>query len=734
MMTKKSTIAKLLSEENIIVRHKKADTASFNVETRELVLPIFKEEISNDVYDMFVCHEVGHALYTPMDLLERGVAQGINHSVINVLEDARIEKMFQKKYPGSVKNFKQGYKELVEGDFFKLKDKDLSKLNIIDKINIFYKTGLIGNVNEEEQKFIDEVDTLKSVEDVISLAARLCQYHKEQQKDQDGDGQQDQSGNQEQEETDSKSQSDQSESSEGQEQVQSSEGSEESEEKIDEGASESDSGEEESKDNSGDVGSQGAGLGNDGDLKSSTDKAYQDAMNKNNDTDAKDRIYTQTPKKLNLNKLIYSHKEIADDLVESYTNKHSEAFDTYIHEDYKKVFNDNKKVVQYMVKEFEMKKSADQYKRASTSKTGSLDMTKLHNYKFDEDLFAKMTTLPGATNHGMIMYLDWSGSMADNMRFTLIQLFNLIWFCQRVKIPYQVLAFTDRIHTSTLDEIQDEVIGDHNFQYLRLLEFFSSDQTKQETQLMMTNLLGFARDWSNDRPRYGEDYVWPTYIPRKFNLGGTPLNAALLTTYRVVKRFQEKHKVQKLNMVILTDGESHHHENVFTERSNFWNNGVKELSKQLTHSDFSKDIFIQCSDTKVQAQLQFYKTESFLNFVKLQLPDISITGFYVSGTGKQGRVPLRDICRKFGLSEYSDKEKIVAIQKELREKKVAISKVAGFDEYYILPRGPRETDEEQELTFKKGARAAGMAREFLKFAQKKTLNRQLLNKFIEKVA
>ncbi len=267
----------------------------------------------------------------------------------------------------------------------------------------------------------------------------MCEYHKKQQKDQDGDGQQDQSGNQQQQETDSQSQS---ESSEVQEQVQSSEGSEESVEKIDEGASESDSGEEESKDDSNDVGSNGAGLGNDGDLKSSTDQAYQNAMNKNNDTDAKDRIYTQTPKKLNLNKLIYSHKEIADDLIETYTNKHTEEFENLIHQDYKKVFNDNKKVVQYMVKEFEMKKSADQYKRASTSKTGSLDMTKLHNYKFDEDLFAKMTTLPGATNHGMIMYLDWSGSMADNMRFTLIQLFNLIWFCQRVKIPYQVLTFT----------------------------------------------------------------------------------------------------------------------------------------------------------------------------------------------------------------------------------------------------------------------------------------------------
>ena len=62
-----------------------------------------------------------------------------------------------------------------------------------------------------------------------------------------------------------------------------------------------------------------------------------------------------------------------------------------------------------------MKKAADQYARASVSKTGSLDMGRLHTYKFNEDLFAKVTTLPGATNHGMVMYLDWSGSMASNL-------------------------------------------------------------------------------------------------------------------------------------------------------------------------------------------------------------------------------------------------------------------------------------------------------------------------------
>ena len=45
-----------------------------------------------------------------------------------------------------------------------------------------------------------------------------------------------------------------------------------------------------------------------------------------------------------------------------------------------------------MVKEFEMKKAADQYARAAVSKTGSLDMGRLHTYKFNDDIFKKVTT------------------------------------------------------------------------------------------------------------------------------------------------------------------------------------------------------------------------------------------------------------------------------------------------------------------------------------------------------
>ena len=155
-MNKKSTIAKLLAEEDIHVVHKRAETASFNVATRELVIPILKDEISNDLYDLFVCHEVAHALWTPLDMLDACHAQGIDKSIVNVLEDARIEKMFMDKYPGSVRNFKAGYKELVEKDFFGIANTDLAKLNIIDKINIFYKTGLGEFTAEEKVKSIEK--------------------------------------------------------------------------------------------------------------------------------------------------------------------------------------------------------------------------------------------------------------------------------------------------------------------------------------------------------------------------------------------------------------------------------------------------------------------------------------------------------------------------------------------------------------------------------------------------
>ena len=87
MMKNKSTLAKLLAEEDIFVVHKQMETAYFNSKTRELGLPIWKdEEMTPAIYDLMVGHEIGHALWTPLDMLEDAAVRNLDHSFVNILE------------------------------------------------------------------------------------------------------------------------------------------------------------------------------------------------------------------------------------------------------------------------------------------------------------------------------------------------------------------------------------------------------------------------------------------------------------------------------------------------------------------------------------------------------------------------------------------------------------------------------------------------------------------------
>jgi len=122
---KKSTLAKLLATENIEVQENSASTASFDVKNRILTIPIFKKEHkSKNVYDMLVGHEVAHALWTPSDSWEKMSKKTDEYrSFVNVLEDCRIDKKIQKRYPGLQEDYKKGLLEVdrvlrPDGSFF----------------------------------------------------------------------------------------------------------------------------------------------------------------------------------------------------------------------------------------------------------------------------------------------------------------------------------------------------------------------------------------------------------------------------------------------------------------------------------------------------------------------------------------------------------------------------------------------------------------------------------------
>ena len=177
----KSNLAKLLATENITIQHNNVKTASFDVKNRVLTLPIFKQK-SGDVYDMLIAHECAHALYTPYEQWE-GINDKELRSYVNVIEDTRIDKLIQKKYPGVVNNYINGFDILEKQNFFGISGKDINKdFMIIDKINLRSKSlnRLPFIFAPKDNDWLAKVDAVKTFDDVLTLAKEMLDWQKEQ--------------------------------------------------------------------------------------------------------------------------------------------------------------------------------------------------------------------------------------------------------------------------------------------------------------------------------------------------------------------------------------------------------------------------------------------------------------------------------------------------------------------------------------------------------------------------
>ena len=746
-MRNKSTIAKLLSEEDINVVQKQATTASFDVQNRELVLPIWKDEMSDNISDLLVCHEIGHALYTSKAMLDKMIERKIEKTFVNVIEDARIEKMVQQKYAGSRTVFLKGYKELIDKDFFGTKDKDISKMNLIDRINLHYKS--VSNVPfaEQEKIWVEKVGNVKTEDDVLNLAEELYKWMQENKESQ---GEEPEQGQESQSSAGSETSQEQSQSSGSEESTNNDSGQTQSQGSNDEEGDEEQDGstaqlKQDSEETEGTqeiiTNGQEGGQSQGKEFTATTDTSYNNKFNEVRDIDAKDRNYSFIPK-VKLDKAIISPKEIFEICRKHYkvteaTDSNHVKFISSTTEELKGIKNDSKKVISYMVKEFEMKKSADLYKRATVSKTGSLNMGALHSYKFNEDLFAKVTTMPGATNHAMVMFLDWSGSMADNLPQTLKQLFNLVWFCNRVKIPFEVYAFTDAWNGSRyygneegVTKIQDFKSGDMIINDVKLLNYFSSKMNKNDQDEMMDYLwkmcqawVGF-RDWRNDG--------YPITPPKKLTLGGTPLNHAIVTAMDILPKYKKETGVQRLNTVFLTDGYSHtvQKKYVVIDDKKTDDYVSSTFVQSVVTDPITNTTIIQESNSGFRRR-HVSQTTMLLKLLKKRVPDMNILGFFIAGSGRKGYVKKDIIMDEMNCSW----EEAGTYLKEINKNKVLVnSKKEGYDEHYLMPGGEKLDIESGDLDVEVGASKANLKRAFVKASKGKVTSRVLLNKFIQMVA
>ena len=767
-MKNKSTLAKLLSEEDINVVHKQMETAYFDSKKRELGLPIWKdEEMTKDIYDLMVCHEIGHALHTPLDMLERARIRRINHSFVNVIEDARIEKKVKIKYPGSIGVFIRGYKDLVAKDFFGTGSKDIKTFNLIDRINVYFKSN-DKNIpfSDEEKVWVDRVAAVNTEDEVLDLAEELYKWMEENAPEETGEGDEGDSDNAEDNNSDNGDgalgvPNDESDTGDDNSTVESGdEGDEDDGDTADgsdgddtddgddakDGSGSTDKGEVDTSDRSevgedttkettpeGGVETTGKG----GAPVVETDSAFGKAMDEMRDKLASDRVYAKIPK-TNPNDLIVGYKTCHEEFYGHFVEGNKKENGLYFSSTLDEVVTlkeESKKTVAYMVKEFEMKKAADQYARAAVSKTGSLDMGRLHTYKYNEDLFKKVTTLPGATNHGMVIVLDWSGSMADNLMGTFAQLFNLIWFCRKVKIPFEVFAFSDVYdRTSRYESYKSETYenfkcGEISLRPFKLLNFFSSSMTTKEETEMMHALYMYGSRWGQYRDWKTKGY--PLDFAYKYNMGGTPLNDAIIAMMDIVPKFKSETGVQKVNTIFLTDGASNSLNGVYDYGLITDGDNKGDHYETITSFGYGRKSAV-ITDPVVNKTYELKNhTNDLLTILKNRVDGMNVIGFFIAGRGKSGKVDKRTIASIVEKSPCDCMDEVRFINKN----KYLAVKEAGYDEYYILPGGNSLKVENEGLDDELiGASKAKLKSAFGKSMKGKIESRQLLNKFVKLVA
>ena len=720
----KGGLARLLATENLIVEHKRCPTASFDIDNRILTLPMW-EKASGDVYDMLVAHEVGHALFTPTEWFGK---VDFPKSYLNVVEDVRVEKLMKRRYQGLPKTFAKGYSELAESNFFGIEGDDISNYILIDRINLHYKIGPFACVpfDENERQYVDRAYEIESFDDAVNLAREIYAFSKEQeeQEEVEEDGTQSNSN-------DSGEASDQMES-----QQFDNDNSEESD--SDQGGSMNDNAME---DSGADDSSGHGGTHNADDVK--TQDNFDEKIESLNNNTRNNLKYFEIPAQVDLNHLVADWTEI-----HNWIDKTKNDFDNIDSDGYRKNGYDiadnsyrafrkqSQKEVNYLIKEFEMRKSADAYARAAVSKTGVLDTSKLHTYMFREDIFKKVTIVPDGKNHGLIFVLDWSGSMSNVLVNTLKQLLSLTNFCKKGQIPFEVYAFTNeweiarraaanngpRSPQGSLDYMYSNSqsglkgIKEKEFfvsQYFTMMNIISSRSNSRDYERQCLNIWREAYAFD----RYGGYSNTPG-----MGLSGTPLNEAIVSLNHIIPKFRKDNDLQKVNVCVLTDGEG-----CASTVGRAYSNDPDGEIRRVSPTQINTDYCLRDRQTgRIYPQLKNGNeclTNNLIQQVRDRNPGVNILGFRILPSN------LPNFIRQYG-GWRDDFEKLMKDWK--KDHSVVIKNPIAFTSLYAISNNSVSLD--PQLTFSAGATKATITKAFKSMTKTKQNNKKILSSFIEHIA
>lgn len=722
----KSLLAKLMATENLNVEHKNIPTAYFDLESRTLAVPVWKE-MTGDLYDLLMGHEISHALETPMDGWHSATnKRGRNYkSFLNVVEDARIEKKVKTRYPGLRRAFLGGYTTLLKRDFFGIAGQDVNNFSLIDRLNLYAKCGTLVPVkfSPDEQVYVKEMESLSTWHDVLRLTDKLWTKAVEEQeeqcktnkvfersiKDEEGEGEEDGQGG-----------------GNGQ----------------GEGSGENGPGEAGSEEEYG----EGAEL-NEGEPRSLTDESFRRHEHLLSERDVKSFVYANIPTPI-LEETIIPAKAVNAQLRKYYANAANGAnvangitdLHSYGAERYREFLLKNERYISLLVKEFEMRKAAKSFSKSRLSDTGDLNVAKLARYRIEDLVFKKILRTNKGRSHGLVLLLDKSGSMVPNLKAAIEQLLILTLFCRKVQIPFVVYSFGNANYghdrdkafiKNPLDKKIDGVgfvdavpcftykPGDAILGPIFLREMCNSAMPTSEFSDMAKNHLLLAESFSSTHMFLNR--------PEVESLNSTPLSEALVVVQPLIARFKQTHRLDIVNLIILHDGDDDTHGSI----------PIMGSKGEKTKTIFLGDTYT-CGILR-DPRCQFQSSREKPSTLAIALMEwlrfttgTRIIGFFMNANK---RSVSHTYQTKNGQSFNNMPEVARAeILSSLSKNKFVVSYRAGFDAFYLIPGSKALGVEQEELVVVGKITTAKLATAFRRLGQKKLVNRVLVRQFIEQIA
>ena len=298
-----------------------------------------------------------------------------------------------------------------------------------------------------------------------------------------------------------------------------------------------------------------------------------------------------------------------------------------------------------------------------------------------------------------------------------------------MNIPFEVYAFTldcnsyvdiQPNHPSTYKKVSSVICPEQGFRMLNLLT------SKVNNNVLEEQLKHIWTVCSANQGRQG------VYL-RHLDLSGSPIGESILSLHAIIPQFQQKNKLQKVNVIFLTDGEGYVNA-VTTEKQGYGAN---------TYMGTKKHYSTSIRDRKSGRVYRSYGYDNFAEYAKILLetvkdkfPWVNLINFRIT--------PSRDFytCYRW----YGDKKDVVSssysymdTNEDYKKAKSLFTKNnfitfdnTGFDQFNVI--ASDSLSQNSNFVVPDDATASQVKTAFVKMLGKKKTNRKLLSNFISLVS